>query len=181
MTYVQVTPAPFIFLLPLALSPFSIASASLFLPFPLPAAADPDPAFVRAHSSNGLTFLPLYGTGSKGSSGVRFVACRVAWPVAGGVAGEKTVCLRGVVTCCSSSGSDIGVSLWSSMSVVASSSSVFAASRSLCCFWVGKRRRGFMEERVSGRTFVDSSSLSSPSSNSPPSSGNLRKIFLPRL
>ena len=63
------------------------------------------------------------------------------------------------------------------MSVVASSSSSTVgagASRSRRCWGVGKRRRGFMDERVSGRE-------PSSSSGSGESWGNLRKIFLPRL
>ena len=65
------------------------------------------------------------------------------------------------------------------MSVVASSSSTLgASSRSRRCWGVGKRRRGFMDERVRGRAVEGRESSSSGSGES---WGNLRNIFLPRL
>ena len=113
---IQITPWLLTFLLLLSPSVFSIASPSLFLPLPPPPLV---PAFVRAHPSNGLTFVsrPSYGTaltGSGGSEGLSdagfFVAALVAWPVVGGVGGEKIEAFTGVIISFSSSGS---VTSWS--------------------------------------------------------------------
>ncbi len=67
------------------------------------------------------------------------------------------------------------------MSVGASSSSTFAASRSCCCRAVGKRRRGLIDERVKRPVIGNSALLPLTELVSESSFGNLRNIFLPRL
>ena len=165
----------------------STTSAALFFPFPPPAAV---PGFVLAHPSNGLTFFPLEGRAPKSiftgdiagdedteeSFAAFFVAERVACPVSGGVSGTspRKVALTGVrfsgrLSC------SVSLASASSMSVGASSASRSVLER--CAFWaaVGKRRRGFMEERVRergrGLDALASECLSSPEVSS---AGNLR-------
>lgn len=95
------------------------------------------------------------------------------------MAGEKTV-LTGVTICSFS----VSSKLLSSISVGASSSMRAEADRLARCCGVGNSKRGFIEERLRWRKLESPGSsvlMVSSSSRSDPSSGNLRKIFLPRL
>lgn len=67
---------------------------------------------------------------------------------------------------------------WSSISVLASSSSLAMVESSLSA--AGKSKRGLTEDRVKGRLAEDSTALSNPPSTSS-FSVNLRNCFLPRL
>ncbi len=130
---------------PLSSIPLSKGSPSLFLPFE---GTDAE-GLMRCHASKGLRFLTrLRGTGSGAytvsdptgelpPSSAVFVAALVAWPVVGGVAGAGKDWLIGVINASSSvSGPRSVISLSfgrgvrSSISVIASSSSLAAIPRS---------------------------------------------------
>ena len=114
------------------------------------------------------------------------------------MAGVEKERLTGVVTACSSSSVSSGpisvISLSfgrggrSSISVMASSSSLVGSPRSWRWAAVGKSKRGLIDERVKGRRRGEGSSVASTSFQaeegvfcSSSSSANLRKTFLPRL